>query len=353
MNYRPFVQSRRSQLIASLLFTAAFLSNGVIAIEQQSSKLRINDCVVAKINDNPITVFDIAKQLEGHLQHQSTKEIANADERLQFFNTYWLQALRDRIDRELILADADERKLTISKAEIGDEMNQLFGPDIADSLSKLNLTYEAALESVKREIIVRRMLLYRAHIPAQGAVGPEQIRRTYAQLAISHHQSNRWLYRIISINDDNEDQGIALAQQIGDIISKNIDWNAAAQVLRTDEKMGAKSQISEIYTQRDIDLSEPYRHVLQSLSPGSCSAPVPFTTSDGKTHYRLFYLIERENRPCPPLRQIAAKLREMLIEQRAGEIIEEYLVNLRRQYRFQLRQIEKNFPADIIPFSQR
>lgn len=353
MTQYPFARLWRSLLIYPLLCISMCQGEETGSANSQTPQLRINDCVLAKINDTPITVLDIAKQLDGHLRHQSSEEIANFDARLQFFNTYWPQALRDRIDRELILADADERKLTTSRAEILEEMSQFFGPDVTDTLQKLNLTYEAALESVKREITVRRMLLYRAHIPAQGAVGPEQIRQTYAEFAASHRQNNRWIYRIISVTSDDEIEGVATAQSIGDMISQSDDWNSALQALTSDKELVAKMQISDVYTQRDVDLSNTYRQVLQTLPIGSCSTATPFTATDGKTQFRLFYLIERENRPCPPLRQIAAKLREMLIEQRAGEIIEEYLLNLRRQYRFQLRQVEENFPAQLIPFSRR
>lgn len=339
---------------ASLSFSL-FLSPLSAADPAASSALnvRINNRVLAKINDSAITVLDLAKQLEGHLRHRMSDQTIDAKTRLQFYNTYWTQVLRDRIDRELILLDAQERGLSTSRGEIREEMDQLFGPDINSSLQKINLTFDAAFESVKREITVRRMLLYRAHIPAQGAIGPDQVRKTYAEFANSHHQNNRWIYRIISVTDGDEEKSIAAAQRIYNLALPCDDWDNAYKAINSDPQAALKAQISDIYTQRDIDLSDPYRLVLQSLKPGSCSSPTPYTADDGKTHYRIFYLIERENRPCPPLHQIAGKLREMLIEQRAGEIIDDYLSTLRGQYAFQLRQIEQNFPANFSPFSPR
>lgn len=319
----------------------------------QSGQVHTNDRVLAKVNDCAITVCDIAKKLEGHLQHQNSGREITSQARFEFFTRYWPQVLRDCIDRELILADAKDRGVVATHGQVREEMEMLFGPDIIQTLEKMNLSYNEAFESVKKEITVRRMLLYRTHYPAQQQVGPKLVRQTYRDFVQAHKGGNKWVFRIVSVQDANAKSALNTADKLQKTIASCSNWPAAQTAIeRLINIQGEQSdvRISEIYSQNDKDLSKTYRQTLENLEISNCSLPIPFTSSDNRMSYRLFYLIERENRPCPTLRESAARLREVLIEERAGEISQRYLSSLRDRFGVQLEQIEEGIPPNFTPF---
>lgn len=315
--------------------------------------LRVRDRILATVNETPLTVWDIAKRLSAHLHQRMAGREIDVATRFAFYARYWPQVLSDCIDRELILADANERSLNTTHAEVREEMEVLFGPDIASSLHRAGLSYEEAFESVKKEITVQRVLLYRAHVPAQQQVGPKLIRQTYHEFAIAQQGDSRWNFRILSIEDADARRGQTTAANLRASLNACTKWEDAQTSIETvAAKVGSVSrvQISEIYSQKDSDLSNAYRAALDGLNSKSWSAPIPYTSKDGQTNLRIFYLEEREVRPCPTLGDSVSKLREILIEQKAAEIAQDYVRTLRMRYGFQLRQIEENIPPDFQPF---
>lgn len=332
----------------------AFPSESSWSNSSRAGQVQTNDRVLARVNDSVITVCDIAKKLESHLQHQTPDRQPTSQMRFEFYSRYWPQVLRDCIDRELILADAKDRGVVATHGQVREEMEVLFGPGIVETLEKLHLSYSEAFESVKNEITIRRMLLYRTHYPAQHQVGPKLVRSTYRDFVEAHKGGNKWIFRVISVQDPDSDRALETAKRVQEIIARCGDWpTAQVDVERLAGKSGAIAsvRISEIYSQKEGDLSDNYRRALNELRPKSCSSPIFVDSKKGRALYRLFYLIEREDRPCPTLRESAAKLREVLIEERAGEITQKYLDTLRVRYGVQLEQIQERIPLDFSPFS--
>ena len=72
----------------------------------------------------------------------------------------WKSALEEIIDKELILADAQESKIEVSSGDVRQEMERSFGPNIIANLDKAGISFEEASKIMQEEIIIRRMICW-------------------------------------------------------------------------------------------------------------------------------------------------------------------------------------------------
>ena len=62
----------------------------------------------------------------------------------------WKYVLQELIDKELILGDAEEKKVAITAGDVRQEMENMFGPNIIANLDKIGLSMDEALKIVRR-----------------------------------------------------------------------------------------------------------------------------------------------------------------------------------------------------------
>src|SRR5262245_8170025 len=100
----------------------------------ENIQIIINNRILAKVNGKAISAFDVMKKMDMLFYRQYPEYTAIPQARLQFYQVSWKRVLQELIDKELILADAEESKLQVSAGDIRQEMELLLGPNIHSSL---------------------------------------------------------------------------------------------------------------------------------------------------------------------------------------------------------------------------
>ncbi len=328
-----------------LLFVACVSASSLPPIPfADDNPIAVQNSILANVNGQLISVLDVKKKMDVAF-HQHYSHLENSSQaRLQFYQNSWEHVLNEMIDHELILADAEEKKIPLSDGEIREEMELRFGPNLMTTLDTLGLSYEEAAKMVKDDLIVQRMTWWFIHAKAMKQVTPQEIRQAFRIYLKEHPPYEEWNYQVISLKgDQSEELGKKLSAALKET---GVGPEAALDLIKG---MDPSSQVSSLLSAKDIDLSESHREILSSLETGTYSDPVTQKSrSTQQVVTRIFYLQEKNSHPAPEFESLSQTLRSQLMQKAVAEESTSYLEKLRRQYTY-----TKNIPERFTPFSQR
>jgi hypothetical protein len=253
------------------------------------------------------------------------------------------------IDNELILADAADKEVKVTDAEIHEELERRFGPQVALTLDQLGVTREEAWKIVKDDLIVQRMNWWFIHSKAVSAVSPQDIRQAYRGYLQEHPAFVEWKYRVLTIRGENPDQ---VAKSLHSQISGQTPEKIASLIETwTKQYPGASITWSTEYSAAETALSESHRSALSLLQPGSYGSPILQKGRDKQDVCRVFYLQEKTDHPAPSFEEMTPFLKNQLLQKNSAVIGEAYLNKLRSHYRFNDSHLKEAIPENFEPFS--
>lgn len=355
---RGSINMKCQALFTSLiLLTSSICSqtpNSILATENSSKRLVVNNRILAKVNEKTISVLDVVKKMDVFLNKYYPHLIDSPVARYQYFNANWKETLSQMIDNELILADAQKLELKITDAEIRETIIERFGPNIMASLDKLKLSYEEAKEMIQTEITVDKMTWYRVHSKALQAVGPEEIKKAYQNYVVKNPPSEKLEYQVLSIRTKDEALGKTLSDRAFSLLNKT--KKALPDVIcelkeEYSDDSSVTISLSEEYQTDTKSISENHKHALLKLAVDSISEPLrQMSKVDQTAVYRIFHLKNRKKVLPPVFSQISDKLKDELLQQEVMKASSSYLQKLREKFGYDSKNLEDNSLNDFHPF---
>lgn len=313
------------------LFAALALFSGLQADNRnfllqntQPKHIFVQNRILAQVHGKPISVIDVMKKMDMVFYQRFPQYASSVEARYQFYMVSWKQVLKELVEKELMMSDAVELKVEISKGDVRQEMESLFGPNIIASLDRAGLSYEEASEIVREDLLLKKMMGMRVHGKAVRSITPKQVREAYEQYAKENRSPDRWSYRVISVKGEDWAECAKRAALLYQELS--------AGRLSMADLSPNEGSVSQEYTVSDKELSEAYRKTLTMLTPGSFSAPVEQKTKKKEVLFRIFYLKDFQAGGTPSFQEMEAKLKNQLIEQRVNQEGELYIQKLKRQF---------------------
>ena len=263
---------------------------------EENIRITVNNRILAKVNDKPISVVDVMKKMDLIFYKEFPDYTSSKTARFQFYNVNWKSVLQELINKELVLADAEENKLNINSGEVRQEMEQLFGPNIITNLDKIGMSLDEALKIVKGDLTIRRMMLIRINSKAIRTIGPQDIRNAYEEYIKNNVKTDVWHYHVISIRDKDIAKGTKAADLLANIVKENPTLEVFKEKIKQlpgIEKSTAIN-VSDEYEHNELQLSPAYKEILLTLKAGAYSEPVSQRSrTDKTTVYRIFFLKEK------------------------------------------------------------
>lgn len=317
----------------------------------QPKHIFVNNRVLAKINGEPITVIDIMKKMDLFFYKQFPQYANSPEARYQFYEMSWKKVLEDLIDKELVKADAKEVQLSITHADVRQEIENTFGPNIIANLDKAGITYEDAFEMIQEDLLINRMMMARVNSIVLHSITPQMVQNYYRNWAEKNQKPQTWSYQVISIRSKDPFTCREIAQTVHRLLKdKNIEISQLKGFLSPSE--AELCSISELYTLSPSEISDSYKAILSKLKPNSFSSPVSQKSRVSNTVVqRIFYLKEIEKGGAPPFFEMQNRLRNAMIEQEIEVKRTEYLQRLRKRRKVQINDILDSIPNDFKPFS--
>lgn len=330
---------------------SAALHEPLLYTPDERRPITVDNRILAKVNGKAISVIDIMKKMDMLFYKQYPEFTSSTVARYQFYEANWEAVLQDLIDKELIIADAEENKLPVSHGDIRQEMETLFGPNIIANLDKVGLSFTEAWNMVRCDIIMRRMIYVKAHSKALKQVTPEVIRKAYEEYAKANIRPDIWVYRVISIRDKNKEIAESTATKAFQLLTEQ-----QVPVIALSDKIGAlepstKLTLSDEQRHTDKEISDAYKEPLSKLQPGRFSTPLALQSrADNSTVYRIFFLKEKIPGGMIPFSEIGPQIKENLLNDVAMKETDAYLLKLRKHFDVQAAQIQELKTEGFLPF---
>lgn len=322
--------------------------------QEESKQIFVNNRILAKVNGKAISVIDVMKKMDMQFYRQYPQYTSSVMARFQFYQLAWKQVLQELIDKELLLADAEENHLTVTSADIRQEMEDLFGPNIIANLDKINLSFEEAWKMIKEDTIIKRMLYIRAHSKATKKVTPQDVRNAYEEFAKNNTRNDEWHYQVISIRDPDPTQGADVANFCYQLLAKDkiaFDSLPKQATSFANWKSTTKVSVSEEFHHTEKDLSPSYKEILLKQPANSFTQPIAQKSrGDGSSVFRIFYLKEMIPGGVIPFSEVEAQLKNQLVDQAVSDETDVYLKKLHHHYNVQQSLLLDVNGSDFEPF---
>lgn len=325
----------------------------------KEQQITVNNRVLAKANGKAISVIDLMKKMDMLFYRQFPQYTSSAAARHQFYLANWKYVLTELIDKELIVADAEESKLNVSAGDVRQEMETLFGPNIIDNLDKVGLSFDEAYQMILADITIRRMMYFRVQSKALAYATPKKIREYYDQIAKNTIRDNEWNYRVITVRHKDSAKAAEMANTVLGFLKEDkvafADLPAKLKEMAPASARQPTVTVSEEFRTNEKELSDAFKKTLLTLDPDSYSQPISQKSrSDNSTVVRIFYLKEMTPGGAIPFKELEAKIKETLIEENVEKESKAYLTRLRQHFDTQEEsQIKELTDSDYQPFILR
>lgn len=332
----------------SLLLTvsgASIAQESILYGPEDNMRVVVNNRILAKVNGKAISVFDIMKKMDMLFYRQFPEYTSSNQARFQFYMMNWKRVMQDLIDKELIMADADESKMKVSSGDVRQEMEHLFGPSIHASLDKAGISFEEAYKMIHSDIVLKRMLYLRANLKALKQVTPQVIRNAYEEYAKTNIEPAQWTYILISIRDKDPSKGAEAAHQAHKLLS--IDQLSLSKLKDKMTRLASVSSttnvnVSDEVTHVENELSQVNKEILLKLDLGTFSEPIAQKSrQDGSTVFRILFLKEHIPSRVIPFDEVATKLKDTLLDEASSKETVLYLKKLHKHF-----DVQENLETD-------
>ena len=349
----------RSFLFGSLLLIATTSAQGKPDMfnlsPEENLHIAVHNRILAKVNGKPISVIDIMKKMDIVFFKQFPEYTSSKSARFQFYMINWKNMLQELINKELVMADAEENKLIISNGDVRQEMEQMFGPNIIANLDKIGMSLDEAWKIVKGDITLRRMMMIRINSKAIRLVGPKEIRNSYDDYVKTHVQADQWNYHVISIRDKDSSKSGVAANLVEALVKENPtsfdELKEKIKQLQGIEK-STTINVSEQFSHNELQLSPAYKEILVTLQNNTYSAPTSQRSrTDKSTVYRIFYLKEKVEGKIPAFNDVENEVKDKLLQEAVSNETAAYLKKLRTHYGVNENVLKEMVPEDFQPFS--
>ncbi len=344
----------RTLIIPLCLSAAPLLAQGHSMFNDPNDpvKIIVHNRVLAKVNGQAITVMDVMKKMDVLFFQQFPEYSGIKVARHQFYTTNWKFILQDLINKELILADAQETKIPITAGDVRQELEEMFGPNVIANLDKVGLSMEDAKKMIEKDITIRRTVAFRVNQKAVRQVNPQDIKLAYEDYAKKNVRPPEWIYYVISIKDkdpENARKAANIAYQ--ELVTIKVPLEELSKVLEGQIADSTSVNVSSEFRHKETEMSEAYKENIFALETDEYSRPaLQKSRNDKTTLYRLFYLKDKVPGSIVPFQEVADMLRNELIQKNIEKETAAYIKKLRDHFAVSEADLKAMSPEEFEPF---
>lgn len=326
--------------------------------ESSEGQLIVNNRILARVQNKNISVLDVMKKMEINLIRDYPQYANSTAARYQFFSAHWKQTLFQIIDQELMMADFEDlgekaNALKVSDAEVREELYDRFGPNVSETLDKLDVTHDEAWQMIYSEIATQRMMGIRVGNKAMQRMSAQEIKLAYQKYCETNPPEEIWKYQVLTIRSKDQALGQMLAQKIGTLLSdQQLDFQQAAQQVQQEPlEPTVTINVSNDYEVSAKDLSDSHKTILATLKPHTYSKAISqFSRFDQSDVQRIFYLKEHTVKKQRTFKELYDELQNQLFQEAARKESELYITKLRERFNFDEKEVLDRLPANFQPF---
>jgi peptidyl-prolyl cis-trans isomerase SurA len=276
------------------------------------------DRIVAVVNGEIITLFDVNQQIKGYTQQFEGRTLTRDEEKA-------LQEVRKKVLMQMVndlLLEAEARRLemNVSDVEIKNQVeafkrqNGLTEEQFLDQLKLQEMTRKDYEKKVEKDIMRQRLI--GAMVQRKVVITEEEMKRYYEEHTDDFATEKKVELALILVDPGFDIQGLRERLLAGEISF----GQAASQY-----SLGpGRDQGGEIGTVRWADMRDSWKEVLRGLDEGDISEPF-----DLNGNQALLRILDLTPGDAPPFDEVKAAIRDILYRPRIEERFQEYMEGLR------------------------
>ncbi len=338
-----------------LLSSFAEANSSMQLSDERAGDLIVNNRILAKVMDKTISVIDVMKKMDIYLDRNYPQYTSSKTAKFQFYNNNWKASLEQIIKNELILTDAEEKKITITDGDVREEIQNRFGPNVMGTLDKIGITYEEARKAIHDELIVQKMSWFKIHSKALNNVTSLDIKKAYGKFCAENAPKENWKYQVLTVKAPKHLDAEEIAKTIYSSLLK--DKKDLTELVSSFKERGeidpsVSVTVSQDYVMEDQDLSKANKSILASLADGSFSLPIlQQSRVDNAEVFRIFHLKEHTKSMLPLFQKIANDIKGDLIQEEVERESSRYMAKLMQRYGYDQTYWQELIPPNFQPFS--
>lgn len=285
------------------------------------------DGVAAVVNGDVIT-FSQVRELVG-ARERALRETYRGQELIEKIKETRLAAIKDLIDRQLVLQEFSKNKFAIPEHVIDEQVQSIireeFGGDRAAFIRTLQAqgyTMERFRQNERDKIIVQAMR--QRSVSTNLMIPPRQVDEYYAKHKEEFSDKDMVKLRMIVLKEGASRESLKmLAEEIRGKIEKGADFSKLAQMYSQD----TTSQSGGDWGWIDRNtLNEELTRVAFSMKPGTVSR-----VFEVGGNFYLIYLESRKNATAKPLAQVRDQIQKKLLQAEQLKLQEKWIEGLRQK----------------------
>jgi parvulin-like peptidyl-prolyl isomerase len=306
-----------------VLVLAAFFAVPCVSPAEEE----VLDGVAAVVNGDVIT-FSQVRELVG-ARERALRETYRGQELIEKIKETRLAAIKDLIDRQLVLQEFSKNKFAIPEHVIDEQVQSIireeFGGDRAAFIRTLQAqgyTMERFRQNERDKIIVQAMR--QRSVSTNLMIPPRQVDEYYAKHKEEFSDKDMVKLRMIVLKEGASRESLKmLAEEIRGKIEKGADFSKLAQMYSQD----TTSQSGGDWGWIDRNtLNEELTRVAFSMKPGTVSR-----VFEVGGNFYLIYLESRKNATAKPLAQVRDQIQKKLLQAEQLKLQEKWIEGLRQK----------------------
>ncbi|MFO1463771.1 MAG: SurA N-terminal domain-containing protein [bacterium] len=300
-------------------------------------RAEVVDRVVAVVNDEPITLYEVDKLMAANLEE--IKKAESASQKKDKFTNYRAMALEKLIADKLLDQQMNQMKLQVTDEDVQKAVNNILQ---RNNLTKEQLVQQLGQKGMTLEQYMADLRVQLKKVKFMGAVIAPRVKVTDADLdeffaehsdKFGKFQSVQMAQVIIPVDAIADGAPLAEAQARAQEVYKKAKDGANFEELGKKYSVNAQTAVPALY--QVSQLAPQIAEAISELKPGEVAQPV---RSELGLH--VIKLIERKTLAGEEYQTVREQIREKVFEEKVQEELEKYVNDLKSK---NFVQIKNNF----------
>lgn len=312
---------------------AALTLSGILPVPARAEMV---DRVVAVVNDEPITLYEVDKLMAANLEE--IKKAEGAGMKQDKFKSYRSQALEKLIADKLLDQQMEQMKLQVTDEDVQKALknilqrNSMTQDQLAQQLSQKGMTFDQYMADMRIQL---------KKVKFMGAVIAPRVKVTDADLdeffaansdKFGNFQSVQMAQVIIPVSPTADDSELSAAQAKAKEVYQKAKGGGNFEDLGKKYSVNPQTAIPAMYQVNQ--LAPQIAEILSGLKPGDVGEPV---RSEMGLH--VIKLIERKTLAGEEYQTVREQIREKVFEVKVQEELEKYVGELKNKNFVQIKNI--------------
>jgi peptidyl-prolyl cis-trans isomerase SurA len=319
-------------MLMILLLGARVLGGLVVPPEVAAAEAAVVDRIVAVVNEDVITLYDIETLMRPLSQNIKAQRLPPERE-MQAVAKLRDEMLSNLIDTKLTEQEVKRYNITVTEEEVENYIRQLkqrrstTDEQLRALLAEQGMTLEDYRKEVKLQL--QRTKLVNREVRSKVVITEADIKAYYEKNKAKYGGGTRyhlWNLFVKLPSQASPADREAAQDLLAGVLAELRRGRSFAEIVRLTAERASAVQGSDLGLFRVEELTPQLREVVRSLKPGQFS-----TVIESDFGYQIVYIQEIQETASKPLAQVEAEIQDILFRERVDDRFSSWLSDLRKR----------------------